>query len=82
MGKRKRPSGRALASMLTGNQVRHRICFDFTTVEAMQAFFGKCKLDGITHPSSAPILRWEQEGSTIWVVGLAGKDSDLIQKPG
>jgi len=62
-------SNDALRDLLAGKKQKHRICFDFSNVPALQTFFAKCKADGITHPDSVPILIYQQDGSTIWVVG-------------
>ncbi len=56
-----------LKGLLRGE--KHRLCFDFSNVGALKVFFAKCKADGITHPDSIPILMFNDDNKTIWVVG-------------
>ena len=82
----KTPQNDALIrAAMRGERIKHRLCFDFTSVPGMQMFFDKCKADGITHPSSVPVLLAEDGGSTIWIVGRRREgpvaDGTLIQKP-
>ena len=72
----------ALRRILKGE--KHRLCFDFSNIPALQAFFDKCKADAITHRDSVPILMFQDDNKTIWVVGShktkKNPDGTLIQK--
>ena len=75
-----------IKNALTGYNERHRLCFDFSNAATLQEFFGKCKRDGITHPDSIPILMFDDNNTTIWVVGRNNPtknnpDGTLIQRP-
>jgi len=55
-----------LQRLLAGE--KHRLCFDFDTIDTLRAFFGKCKADGITHPDSVPTLLFRDDNNTVWLV--------------
>ena len=68
----------AIKEALGGRRQRHRLCFDFNTIEGLKDFFVRVKQAGITHPGSVPVLMHQDGDQTVWLVGFK-KESPTLE---